>query len=95
MGRISRFGNEHGNAAEKPDSSLCDFRAYNFAKAIRVGLATKDMNQDDLAERLGVSSSFVSRLCTGKKEPSLDVLIHISVVFGIKLSGLIVAAEEL
>lgn len=40
------------------------------------------MNQPQVAEALGVSVATVSRLCSGDRKPSLDLIVRIEEVFG-------------
>lgn len=49
----------------------------------------RNLTQDELAERLDVSTSFVSRLETGKCMPSISRLYRISVVLNISFQDLV------
>ena len=65
----------------------------NVSKAIRVALAMKEMNQKQLAERLGVHEPAVSQMVnrasitTGKLKQVADVL-------GMKVSELVALGED-
>lgn len=49
----------------------------------------RNLTQDELAERLDVSTSFVSRLETGSCMPSISRLYRISVVLNISFQDLV------
>ena len=60
---------------------LCDF-AYNlfmnkFSERLKQSLKDNGMSQFMLAKKIGMSQSVVNNYCTGKREPTLDVLILI------------------
>ena len=65
----------------------------NISKSIRVALAMKEMNQKQLAERLGVHEPAVSQMVnrasitTGKLKQVADVL-------GMKVSELVALGED-
>ena len=49
----------------------------------------KNFTQDDLAEHMNVSHGFISRIESGKKGCSVDLMIQISEIFGTSLDYLI------
>ncbi len=49
-----------------------------FAERLRDVLDENGMTQLELANKIGMSQSIVNNYCTGKREPSLDVLILIA-----------------
>jgi transcriptional regulator with XRE-family HTH domain len=51
-------------------------------------MRTQEINQSELAERLGADRHMVSRWLNGRKKPSLETLLKISRVTGIKLEAL-------
>lgn len=48
---------------------------YNRIKAV---LAEKNMTNNDLAEKIGVTPQTVSSWCTNKKQPSIETLFKIA-----------------
>lgn len=48
----------------------------------------------EMSTLLGISSSYLSEIENGKKQPSLDLLKKYSEILGIKLSSLILLAES-
>ncbi|MCX4384461.1 MAG: helix-turn-helix transcriptional regulator [Clostridia bacterium] len=49
----------------------------NFKNRINLILKNKKMSQSELAKKIYMSQSIVNNYCTGKREPSLEVLIAI------------------
>ena len=49
----------------------------------------KNFTQDDLAEHMNVSRSFISLIESGKKGCSVDVLIVLSALFGVSIDYLV------
>lgn len=49
-----------------------------FAEKLRLVLKVNNMTQVDLAKKINMSQGIVNNYCTGKREPTLDVLISIS-----------------
>ena len=47
-----------------------------------------------MSNRLGISSSYLSEIENGKKQPSLELLQKYSDILGIKLSSLILLSEQ-
>lgn len=62
---------------------------FDMGKAIRVGLAIKNINRGEFAETLGVSAPYISRLCNGKVSASLSKCDEFAGYFGVKLSRFI------
>ena len=60
--------------------------AWNYAEVIRNGRAARGMNQQELAERLGVSRNTVAGWETGHSKPGLDTVPAICKVLRIPLS---------
>lgn len=63
-------------------------------EALRLVRVFHDLNQSDLAERLGISKSYLSELEAGKKAPTLDLLQKYADSFGMPLSSLLFFAEN-
>ena len=49
-----------------------------FAERLKQSLKDNNLTQVALANKIGMSQGIVNNYCTGKREPSLDVLILIS-----------------
>jgi len=67
----------------------------NLGEALRLVRSFHDMNQVELAQRLGISRSYLSELESGKKTPSLDLLDNYAKVFEIPVSYLLIFCETL
>lgn len=63
-------------------------------EALRLVRVFHDMNQTALAERLGISKSYLSELESGKKSPTLELLQKYAETFSMPLSSLIFFAEN-
>lgn len=48
-----------------------------FSERLKEVLRERDMSQDALAKKIGMSQGVVNNYCTGKREPTLDVLVSI------------------
>lgn len=48
-----------------------------FAERIKESLKVNKISQSELARRINMSQSVVNNYCSGKREPTLDVLILI------------------
>jgi transcriptional regulator with XRE-family HTH domain len=66
-----------------------------LGEALRLVRSFHDMNQTDLAQRLGISRSYLSELEAGKKTPSLDLLDSYAKAFEIPISYLLLFCETL
>ena len=64
-------------------------------EALRLVRVFHDMNQSTLAERLGISKSYLSELEAGKKQPTLELLQKYASTFNMPLSSLVFFAENL
>ena len=49
----------------------------NFGNRLKQALKQNNMSQSELAKKIGMSQSVVNNYCTGKREPTLDVLVLI------------------
>lgn len=54
-----------------------------------------DMRQAVLADRLGISNSYLSEIERGKKDPSIELLKKYSDIFEVPLSSIVVFSETL
>ena len=66
-----------------------------LSEALRLIRVFHDMKQQELAERLGLSKSYVSELESGKKVPSMEVIQKYSETFGIPASSILFFSESL
>jgi transcriptional regulator with XRE-family HTH domain len=63
--------------------------------ALRLIRVFHDLKQFELANRLGVSRSYISEIEKGTKSPSLELLDKYAVEFGIPRSSILFFAEQL
>lgn len=64
-------------------------------EALRLIRTFHDLKQFELANRLGVSRSYLSEIEKGAKTPSLELLDKYAAEFGIPRSSILFFAEEL
>lgn len=62
--------------------------------ALRLVRVFHDMNQTTLADRLGISKSYLSEIEGGKKPPTLELLQRYAETFNLPLSSLLFFAEN-
>lgn len=46
----------------------------NWGKALRIGMAIRNMSYKDLAAQAGYSESTISLVCSGQRNPSLEAM---------------------
>lgn len=66
-----------------------------LAEALRLIRVFHDMRQQEVADRLGLSKSYVSEIENGRKIPSIDVIQKYSDAFGIPASSIMFFSESL
>ena len=64
-------------------------------EALRLIRVFHDLNQKDLADRLGISNSYLSEIESGKKTPTLEVIEKYSEVFNMPSSSILFFSENL
>jgi len=64
-------------------------------EALRLVRVFHDMNQTKLADRLGISRSYLSEIESGKKSPTLELLQKYAETFNMPLSSLLFFAENI
>ncbi|TBW32841.1 XRE family transcriptional regulator [Siculibacillus lacustris] len=66
-----------------------------LSEALRLIRVFHDAKQTDLADRIGVSKSYISELESGKKSPTLEVIEKYSKEFSIPSSSILFFSEQL
>ncbi|MEQ8970926.1 MAG: helix-turn-helix transcriptional regulator [Coleofasciculus sp. C1-SOL-03] len=64
-------------------------------EALRLMRVFHDLSQKELAEKLGISKSYLSEIESGKKTPTLDLLNRYSQSFDIPISSIMFFSESL
>ncbi|MFB2768076.1 helix-turn-helix transcriptional regulator [Pelatocladus sp. BLCC-F211] len=64
-------------------------------EALRLMRVFHDLSQKELAEKLGISKSYLSEIESGKKIPTLDLLNRYSEFFDIPVSSIMFFSESL
>ena len=65
-----------------------------LSEALRLIRVFHDVSQTHLADRLGISKSFLSEIESGKKEPTLNLLSRYAAEFDVPLSSLLFFVES-
>jgi transcriptional regulator with XRE-family HTH domain len=63
-------------------------------EALRLVRVFHDINQATLADRLGISKSYLSEIESGKKSPTLELMQKYAETFSMPLSSLLFFAEN-
>ncbi|AUB62333.1 transcriptional regulator [Bacillus cereus] len=66
-----------------------------FSERLKEEREKRNWSQNDLAEKIHVSRQSVSKWETGKNYPSIEIIIHLSDLFGITIDELLRSDEEL
>ncbi|MBN4001806.1 helix-turn-helix transcriptional regulator [Nostoc sp. LPT] len=66
-----------------------------LSEALRLIRVFYDLTQKELAEKLGISKSYLSEIESGKKTPTLDLLNRYSEFFDIPASSIMFFSESL
>ncbi|HHY0836685.1 TPA: helix-turn-helix domain-containing protein [Bacillus thuringiensis] len=66
-----------------------------FSERLKEEREKRNWSQNDLAEKLHVSRQSVSKWETEKNYPSIEIIIHLSDLFGITIDELLRSDEEL
>lgn len=64
-------------------------------EALRLMRVFHDLSQKELAEKLGISKSYLSEIESGKKTPTLDLLDRYSKFFDVPTSSILFFSENL
>ena len=70
-----------------------DFDLVEFGQRIRKLRKMKDLSQEGLAEKLGVSHEHLNRIEKGKSGPSLDLIIELSCYFDVSIDYLVTGRD--
>lgn len=66
-------------------------KTINRLKAV---LAEKQITNKWLAEKMNLSTTTVSRWCTNKAQPSLEILVEVASILGVDVRELIVGTKD-
>ena len=66
-----------------------------LSEALRLIRVFHDLKQNELAERLGISKSYLSELERGKKSPSMEVIQQYASEFEMPVSSILFFSEQL
>lgn len=66
-----------------------------ISRALKLVRSFHRLKQNDLAERLDISNSYLSEIESGVKSPSIELLGRYSEIFGIPISTLLLFSERL
>lgn len=65
-----------------------------FGPVLRQLRNSKNITQEELSERVGVASPYISMLESGKKYPNLEMLFKLAEGLGLKASELVISMEK-
>lgn len=66
-----------------------------ISEALRLIRVFHGLKQGDLAEKLGISSSYLSEIEHGKKSPSLDLINQYAKIFHMPASSILFFSEKI
>ena len=66
-----------------------------LSEALRLIRVFHDIKQNELAERLGISKSYLSELERGKKSPSIEIVRQYASEFQMPVSSILFFSEQL
>jgi transcriptional regulator with XRE-family HTH domain len=64
-------------------------------RALRLLRTYHHLKQTELAERLGISGSYLSEIEAGDKEPSMDLLMKYAEIFKMPVSSILLFSEKM
>lgn len=62
---------------------------YKFGRYLQKIRQSKNITQEELAEKIGTSQTWIAYIETGRNQPNLDMLQKIAKVLGVKVKDLI------
>ena len=66
----------------------------NYGKAIKIVRTAKGFSQSDLANKLGLAPSYISRLEAGSRKPTMETMESIAAKLDVPLYLLILLSSE-
>ena len=66
----------------------------NLRKALKMGMASAEMNQEQLAKKVGYCPAMISLIMNDHRSVGLNKMEKIAEALGMKLSALIALGEE-
>ncbi|RTL89274.1 MAG: XRE family transcriptional regulator [Hyphomicrobiales bacterium] len=66
-----------------------------LSEALRLIRVFHDLKQNELADRLGVSKSYISEVESGKKQPTIEIINKYASEFSIPASSILFFSEQL
>ena len=66
-----------------------------LSEALRLIRVFHDVKQHELAERLGISKSYLSEIERGKKSPSIEIIRQYAAEFDMPVSSILFFSEQL
>jgi transcriptional regulator with XRE-family HTH domain len=66
----------------------------NVGKSIKIALINSEMKSKDLADKMGVSPSYISGLANASKNPSIVTVMRIAIALDLQVSEFIALGEE-
>lgn len=66
----------------------------SIATVLSETMDQENVTQESLAKKVGVSQSYISQICSGKKVPTISVLSDISASLGISIASFFAEDEE-
>ncbi len=73
----------------------CERYIVLISDALRLIRVFHDLKQQNLADKLGISKSYLSEIESGKKSPSLDLIGKYSIIFSIPPSSIMFFSENM
>jgi transcriptional regulator with XRE-family HTH domain len=64
-------------------------KEYQFGRHLQKVRKSKDITQEELAENIGVSQTWIAYLETGRTTPSIKILQKVAKALGVKVKDLI------
>ena len=71
-----------------------EYHSDSFGVVLRKYRLEKELTLEQLSERVGVAHSFIHRLETGKKQPSLRMILKLATALGVRPGELVEATAE-
>jgi transcriptional regulator with XRE-family HTH domain len=69
-------------------------KSLAFGPVLRTLRYDRNLTQDELSERVGIASAYISMLESSRKFPSLEMIFRLAGGLGIPASSILAAMEE-